>query len=203
MKRIVVMAVLALALPVAAFAGNVDFGNTGGTLWGSNSGLTLSNSELTQVTGFGGMGTIQGQLGSVAFTTGALQTGGTLQGGGSFAPGGSFTITASSGSGLPVGVLFSGTFSSAVNWQIVGSSANGSIYYQLSGQISGNWFNGQHVEGATTQITFKAGKDGFMGSLPLGSGNTVISTVPEPGTLGLLGTGLVSLAGIVRRKFKV
>ncbi len=32
MKRIVLMAVLALALPVAAFAGNVDFGNTGGTL---------------------------------------------------------------------------------------------------------------------------------------------------------------------------
>ena len=48
MKRIVMMALLALALPVAAFAGNVDFTNNGGTLAGSSAGLTLSGSELTQ-----------------------------------------------------------------------------------------------------------------------------------------------------------
>ena len=44
MKRIVLMALLALALPVAAFANNVDLGNSGGTLSGSTAGLTLSGS---------------------------------------------------------------------------------------------------------------------------------------------------------------
>jgi PEP-CTERM motif len=32
------------------------------------------------------------------------------------------------------------------------------------------------------------------------SGDTIVT--PEPGTLGLLGTGLVGLAGIVRRKLR-
>jgi hypothetical protein len=37
----------------------------------------------------------------------------------------------------------------------------------------------------------------------LGSGDTILTTVaPESGTLGLLGTGLVGLAGLVRKKLK-
>ena len=35
---------------------------------------------------------------------------------------------------------------------------------------------------------------------PTGFASSTPSSVPEPGTLGLLGTGLISLAGIVRRK---
>jgi hypothetical protein len=41
-----------------------------------------------------------------------------------------------------------------------------------------------------------------MGSVAVGSGDTVVANVPEPGTLGLLRTGLVGLAGIVRKKLK-
>jgi hypothetical protein len=195
------MVVLALALPLAAFAGNVDFTNTGGTLTGTSAGLTLTGSELTIVEGLGG-GIVSGGLGSLTFTTGAL-TSGNLMTGGTFAAGGTFTITGNGTGGIPNGVIFSGTFSGPVTWtEVTTSGPNGSIYYTLTGTISGTWYNGSTVNGATTQITFNAGKNGFTGSVSLGSGDTIITTVPELGTLSLLGTGLVGLAGIVRRKLK-
>jgi hypothetical protein len=204
MKRIFLMAVLALALalPVAAFAGNVDFTNTGGTLAGTTAGLTLTGSTLTDVDGLGGGGLIQGNLGTVTFTTGMLMSG-NLTTGGTFMAGGSFVITGNGTGGIPNGVIFSGTFSGPVTWtEVTTSGPNGSIYYTLTGSISGTWYNGQTVSGATTQITFNAGKNGFTGSVGLASGDTAITTVPELGTLGLLGTGLVGLAGLVRRQLK-
>jgi hypothetical protein len=53
-------------------------------------------------------------------------------------------------------------------------------------------------------LTTNTGKGGFSGSATLGSGDTNIDapTVPEPGTLGLLGTGLIGVAGALRRKMK-
>ncbi len=41
MKRIVLLAILALSLPIAAFADQVDLSNNGGVLAGSNAGTKL------------------------------------------------------------------------------------------------------------------------------------------------------------------
>jgi PEP-CTERM motif len=202
-KKVLLLAVLALALPMAAFAsgGDVDFTNSGGTLSGNASGLSLSGSTLTVVNGLYGGGLIVGSnLGSVSFTTGAL-TSGSLAGGGTFAAGGSFTIMGDGINGVPNGVIFSGTFTSPVDWKM-STLANGVHEYTLTGVFAGTFGNGYSTSGASVQLTVDTHKGFFTGSVGLASGDTNI-VVPEPGTLSLFGTGLIGLAGLVRRKLNL
>jgi hypothetical protein len=201
MKRIVLMALLALALPLSAFAsGSVDFTNSGGTLAGSSAGLSLTGSELIAVNGLNGGGLITGALGGVTFTTGSMSSG-TLQMGGTFNGGGSFTITGNGTDGIPNGTIFNGSFTGPVTWTLI-TLANGTHNYTLTGSIAGMWYTGATVNGATVQLTINTGKGFFNGSTQISSGDTNIVTVPEPGTLGLLGTGLIGLAGALHRKLK-
>jgi len=199
MKRMLWMAVLALALPISALASSsVDFTNSGGTLSGSSAGLTLTGSTLIAVNGFGGLGLVTGNnLGSLSFSTGSLISG-SLQMGGSFNGGGSFVITGNGTSGIPNTVIFSGSFTGPVTWTLV-TLANGTHNYTLTGSVSGTWLGGGTVNGATVQLTINTGKGFFNGSTTISSGDTNIA-VPEPGTLGLLGTGLIGLAGALRKK---
>jgi hypothetical protein len=202
MKRTLVLMLLALALPMSVFASNsVDFTNSGGTLSGSaTAGLSLSGSTLIAVNGLNGMGLITGDLGTLTLSTAAL-TSGSLASGGMFDAGGSFVITGNGSSGIPNSVLFTGTFTGPVTWSLV-TSANGNNSYTLTGAVSGTWYNGVTVYGATTQLTVSTGTATFSGSADIASGDTniTVSTVPEPGSLALLGTGIIGVLGTWRRK---
>lgn len=173
MRRVILLALLALALPVASFAtgtGINDYGNAGSlgttaSVTGSASaGITIS-SELT--TNANSSGITTGNLGMVVVSLPSL---GTCTVGCAFS-GGTITITNSSSA-----TLFSGTFSGTAT--VVGGIVQ--VTYAL---------NGVPVIGG-----FQISAAGIV------SGDTIVT--PEPGTLGLLGTGLVGLAGIVRRKLR-
>ena len=201
MQRLLLLVLLALALPMAAFASSsVDFTNSGGTLSGTSAGLSLSGSELIAVNGFDGLGLVTGNLGTLTFSTAGL-TSGSLQMGGTFGAGGSFVIMSNGAGGLPSGTLFNGSFSGPVSWTLV-TLANGTHNYTLSGSLTGTWISGGTVQGATIQLTINTGKGYFNGSTKISSGDTNIAAIPEPGSLTLLGTGLVGLAGVLRRKLK-
>jgi hypothetical protein len=187
MKRLVLLALLALALPLSAFADTWDFTNNDGTLVGSAAGLSLGNSILTVIDTPGL--TIIGLLGTVNFATGNQVLGG-------FNPGGFFTINAAA-----FGLIFNGTFTGLVT---LVSEGNG--IYQISGPVAGilTFANGdtEKLKGFTSQLYLATGTiaAGTFCS-QFGSGDTILAT-PEPGTLGLLGTGLLGLAGVVRKKLK-
>ena len=200
-NKVLLLAALVLVVPFAAFAGSsVDFTNSGGTLSGTNSGLTLTGSTLIAANGLGG-GLITGSnLGTVSFSTGAL-SGGNLQMGGTFAAGGSFSITGNGTGGIPNGVIFNGSFTGPVTWTLV-TLANGTHNYTLTGSLTGTWYAGGTVNGATVQLTINTGHGFFNGQTTVSSGDTNFTTVPEPGTLSLLGTGLIAVGGVVRRKLR-
>jgi len=93
--------------------------------------------------------------------------------------------TAQTGNGLTLTFNFSGTPSS-------GAGTTYSVQFDVC-STSATALNNQGNEGCVK------GRGGNFVTNFSQSGTPVTSTVPEPGTLGLLGTGLVGIAGLVRR----
>jgi hypothetical protein len=170
MRKVLLLAALALALPVAALADSVTdyaiFGTTsaGTAMWTgipATAGGTISvTSALIAINGAS-----QPAGGTISLSTGALTA---VTGGFTFT-GGTIDVTNSSSK-----TLFQGAFTS------------GSVMV-----MSGVTFI--NAVGNKVSVTLQIGHGAV-------SGDTFVT--PEPGTLGLFGTGLAGIAGLVRRRYK-
>lgn len=209
MRRVLFFALMAMALPIAALADNITFTNAFGSYTISSAGIVVANSQLRSfsVNGNTTNPAPNGSLGWVSFSTGAL-TSGSIATGGVFAGGGNFDVL---GVGKWAKVLagctsctnpislFAGSFAGPVTWTLTsGNSRN--ITYQMVGNIQGMLYNGRYASGTTVQNFFTYSKWPWKGNGEVRMGASSLTSTPEPGTLGLLGTGILGIAGVFRRK---
>ena len=187
-----------LTLPQAALADkSTDFSNNGGTLPGSNAGLSLTGSTLDAMATFS-ENAVMRSLGTISFSTGALVSG-SLQMGGALASGDSFTIDGNGTNGDADRVLFLGAFSGPVTWTLT-TLANGTHNYTLTAVVTAV-MGSTPVRGVTVQLAVNTGKGFFNGSSSITGGDTaVVSSVPEPSTLAMLCTGLLAIGCGLRRR---
>jgi hypothetical protein len=210
MRRIVwtVLLLLVVVLPVVARADTIILENWFGTVSILNSGISSYGSQLRSVT-VNGQNIGSGHaMGSVKFWTGAFtpaQAGGTVYGSGTFAGGDNvsgFVVKGQWGSAKgDRGTIFNGYFVGPVDWTLQPGAKKFFHEYILSGKIKGQLWNGHMATGTVTEdiYTFwNQEKKDHSGSIHLGSVQT--NSTPEPGTLGLLGSGLLAMAGAIRRK---
>lgn len=200
------LALTMLALANVATATSVDVASTGGVLTGSTSGLKLGLSTMV-LFDISGQPPLVGNLGEITFFTSSLALG-SLASSAVFNSGGAFEITGNGTMGIHLGPIFTGTFDGPVLWQII-TLGNGTHQYQITGTLSGKWFNGSSVTGAFVGLTNNIGKGVFHNGQSVGfasmnvnlnGGGITRSVVPEPSSFLFMGTGLSAL-GFYARKF--
>jgi len=196
MRRVVVLALLAFALPIAAWADTIDITNKFGEISVSMGGIVSTHSEMRSYNGINAPRS--SSLGYVSFGTGAFS-------GSSLASNGTFSATGSwfdivSGSGKHAVSIFSGAFVGPITWTSTTLPGSHRLTFVLTGDIRGMLNNGHEETGKTTQYFYSTKFQLSKGIAHISGGTTTLSATPEPGTLGLLGTGLVGIAGIFRRK---
>jgi len=198
---LLLLALLSFALPIAARADAIDITNQFGSVTITDAGISSFGSQLKSFNGIqAGAGHA---LGSVSFWTGAfIQSTGSIWNGGQFSSVGSgFVVTGVYGTKKgQKGTIFSGAFDGNIDWNLIVSNKFFHAY-TLTGTVVGQLWNGHEAKGTVSETIYtywNQEKIDHKGSIHLGT--STLNTTPEPGTLGLLGTGLLAMAGAIRRK---
>jgi PEP-CTERM motif len=186
--RFALLGILIALFVAPAFADSIQLDNHGVVSASAGSGGINLVSVVDQIS-FNGQIIATGNQGTIGFTTGSFV--GSLLGGGQFSAG-TFDLKLNGSASDFSASNFVGSWTklSGDMFKLVGT---------FSGAVSGS--GGLVLNGTTTQFFELEKEDGHF-SFDDVSGKTTLSpaAVPEPGTLTLLGTGLLSLGGMVRRK---
>jgi len=197
MKAALLLIILALALPLTAFADGIVLTNQGGSIAISNAGISSIGSQLRS---FNSIVAPPGHsLGSVSFSTGALISGSLAAGGTFSCTGSSFVVIGKGNYGQPKGTIFSGSFVGPITWTLTSPPGAKNLTFALSGTIQGMLYTGRMVSGTTVQNIYTISPQLAKGIGHIKLGSTSLA-VPEPGTLNMFGVGLVALGGMFRRK---
>jgi hypothetical protein len=160
----------------------------GGTLIGT---VTLTQGGTGSCTGFSSTSVCV----DVEMTSGSVRVGGPVIGfSGNVNEGGTSIVSDVSGGFALAPGACGGITMETICLDANGSATTSSLLFVLS--------NAEISTGITVGNIHVAGE--FCGSNPTCFATTtpVSSTVPEPGTLGLLGTGILALAGVARHRFR-
>jgi hypothetical protein len=197
MKAALLLIVLALALPLTAFADGIVLTNQNGSIAISTAGISSFGSQLKS---FNGVVAPPGHsLGSVRFSTGALMSGSIAAGGTFSSTGSSFVVIGRGNYGQPKGTIFNGSFVGPIMWTLTSPPGAKNLTFTLSGTIQGMLYDGRMVSGTTVQNIYTINGQLAQGIGHIKVGSTPLA-VPEPATLGMFGVGLVALGGMFRRK---